>query len=53
MKVFPRGVCSLLLLVLGGLSMNAAAEGEAPYSGSAWAKLSEGGFLRRYSPTYP
>ncbi|MDB2449372.1 DUF3604 domain-containing protein [Pseudomonadales bacterium] len=34
MKVFPRGVCSLLLLVLGGLSMNAAAEGEAPYSGS-------------------
>ncbi|MDC0994689.1 DUF3604 domain-containing protein [Pseudomonadales bacterium] len=34
MKVFPRGVCSLLLLVLGCLSMNAAAEGEAPYSGS-------------------
>ena len=34
MKVFPRGVCSLLLLVLGGLSMNATAEGEAPYSGS-------------------
>ena len=34
MKVFPRGVRSLLLLVLGGLSMNAAAEGEAPYSGS-------------------
>ena len=34
MKVFPRGVCSLLLLVLGGLSMNSAAEGEAPYSGS-------------------
>lgn len=34
MKVFPRGVCSLLLLVLGGLSMNVIAEGEAPYSGS-------------------
>ena len=34
MKVFPRGVRSLLLLVLGGLSMNVIAEGEAPYSGS-------------------
>ena len=34
MKVFPRGVRSLVLLVLGGLSMNVTAEGEAPYSGS-------------------
>jgi hypothetical protein len=34
MKVFLRGVCSLLLLLLGGLSMNVTAEGEAPYSGS-------------------
>ena len=34
MKVFPRGVCSILLLLLGGFSMNVTAEGEAPYSGS-------------------
>jgi len=34
MKVFPRILCSILLPLIGGVSMNVTAEGEAPYSGS-------------------
>jgi len=34
MKVFPRILCSILLPLIGGFSMNVTAEGEAPYSGS-------------------